>query len=253
MKFSIFKNKDIFIALFGILKNTSSNISLYFEKDRIHLQGMDKSHVCLFDGYLHREWFDIYDKNTDNIENICIDTSIFYTIISSSHVDHTIYLNYDIKADILQIDLLSKDNFNKYFKIPLVNIDYDLINIPTVDYDTDFSILAKKLLEITSQMINFGNDINIQCSEEQINLTTSGINGEMMVNIPIDDLNEYSICEGEVINNTYSLHYIHKMCISSKLCNQIEFSISTTFPMKIKYDLGNNSSLMFFMAPKVMD
>lgn len=256
MKFSIFENKNIFIALFGILKNTSSYICLYFDDNKIHLQGMDKSHVCLFDVYLHKEWFDTYIKEQEGVENICIDTSIFYTIISSSHDDHVIHLNCDSKLDILQIDLLTKctkGEFNKFFKIPLANIEYDLIEIPIVEYDTDFSINAKKILEITSQMINFGNDINIQCSEENINLLTIGISGEMMVKIPMDDLNEYSICEGEIINNTYSLNYIHKMCVSSKLCNQIEFSISMKFPMKIKYDLGNKSSLMFFIAPKVID
>jgi hypothetical protein len=104
-----------------------------------------------------------------------------------------------------------------------------------------------------SQLSNFGNDIIIKCSEEEISLTTNGVSGEMRVDIPIDDLSGYSIIEGEEIILTYSLSYINKMCITNKLSNDIEFSLSNNCPMKISYDLGDNSLLQFFMAPKIND
>jgi hypothetical protein len=41
------------------------------------------------------------------------------------------------------------------------------------------------------------------------------------------------------------------MCITTKLSAEIEWSISADIPLKIKYDLGDNSSVMFFIAPKI--
>lgn len=256
MKISVFEKKDLFIAIFGILKNASSFICIYFEDEKMHIQGMDKSHVCLFDGNLYKNWFDTYEKDTKELEFICIDATVFFNIISSSHDSQIIHIDFKTSSDSINIELLSKDTtekgpFNKYFKIPLANFDYELMDIPKVDYDAEFSISSKKLYEITSQMISFGNDIHIQCSEEKINLITNGIHGEMMVNIPIEDLNEYAICEGENIDINFSLNYIHKMCISTKLSLEIELFISIQYPMKIKYDLGNNSNLIFFIAPKI--
>jgi hypothetical protein len=75
----------------------------------------------------------------------------------------------------------------------------------------------------------------------------------MLVNIPIEDLTEYSIIEDEIIELTYSLNYIHKMCITNKLSSDIEFSLSRKFPMKISYNLGDDSSLIFFIAPKITE
>ena len=75
----------------------------------------------------------------------------------------------------------------------------------------------------------------------------------MLVNIPIEDLTEYSIVEGEVINLSYSLSYINKMCLTNKLSNEIQFSISAEYPMKIRYDLGDDSSIVFYIAPKMND
>ena len=43
----------------------------------------------------------------------------------------------------------TKGEFNKFFKMPLVEFDYDLMDIPLVDYDAEFSIASKKIYEIT--------------------------------------------------------------------------------------------------------
>jgi proliferating cell nuclear antigen len=147
----------------------------------------------------------------------------------------------------------TKGEFNKHFKIPLADYEYDEMNIPVVEYDAEFSISSKKICEITSQMLSFGTDLNIKCSEERIDLVTDGIVGEMLVNIPIDDLNEYSIVEGDVIDLKYSLNYIAKMCLTNKLSSEVIFSISADSPMKINYDLGDDSSIVFYIAPKISD
>ena len=52
------KKKDVFVSLFQTLKNCSSVISMKINSELIHIQGMDKSHVCLFDLKLYFEWFD---------------------------------------------------------------------------------------------------------------------------------------------------------------------------------------------------
>jgi hypothetical protein len=43
------------------------------------------------------------------------------------------------------------------------------------------------------------------------------------------------------------------MCLTTKLSSEIEFGISGEFPMRIKYDLGDNSQVIFFIAPKMAD
>lgn len=259
MKLSINdKNKkDLFIALFQTLKNCSTIISIFFKKDHLFIQGMDKSHVCLFEVRILNDWFTIYEINTDDVENVSIDSHTFHTIISKVHDSQNILIYYKGNTDILNIDLASENNntskgdYNKYFKIPLVDFDIDIMSIPETEYEAEFSIVAKKMCEITSQMLLFGNDINFKCCQEEINLITNGTNGEMLVKVPIDDLNEYSIVENEVIDIKYSLGYIDKMCITNKLSNEIQFFLNTENPMKIKYDLGDDSSVVFYIAPKV--
>jgi len=259
MKLSILdKNKrDTFIALFQLLKNGSNTLKLIFNVDHLYIQGMDKSHVCLFDIKIAASWFASYEIVDSDSTEICIDTHSFYTIISISHSQEhqTLFIHYDADPENLNIDFVNENNlkgeFSRYFQMPLADLEMDLLHIPEVDYDAEFTVSSKKMSEIVSQLTLFGDTMDIKCSEEKIDLIASGVLGKMLVNIPIDDLTEYGINEGETIELSYSLNYIHKMCLTTKLSADVEFSISEACPMRIKYDLGNESYVTFYLAPKI--
>jgi proliferating cell nuclear antigen len=250
------KKKETFVSLFQVLKNCSSVVNIMFNIEHVHIQGMDKSHICLFNIKITKEWFSNYDIK--EVTKISFDTNIFHSIISTkSDYQDLIIIMDDVDQDILHINFLSqekeskKNEFNKFFKMPLIEYEYEEMNIPNVDYEAEFSLSSKQITDMFSQLSNFGSDIIIKCSEEDINLTTNGINGEMKVDIPIDDLTSYSIVEGELILLSYSLTYINKMCITNKLTSDIDFSLSNEIPMKISYNLGEDSFMEFFIAPKI--
>jgi proliferating cell nuclear antigen len=250
------KKKDVFVSVFQVLKNCTSLICAHFEDNRLHIQGMDKSHICLFDIKLDKTWFAKYDVS--NGMRICFDTNVFHSIISTKGENQDLIITMeDAGQETLHIKFDSPDakkgDFKKSFKMPLADYDYDEMHIPEVDYDAEFSLSSKQISEMFSQMSNFGSDIIIKCSEEDISLNTNGVTGEMRVDIPIDDLTSYSIVEGAEIKLTYSLAYMNKMCITNKLSTDIDFSLSNDRPMKIEYSLGENSSMVFFIAPKVED
>jgi len=263
------KNKiSIFEAIFQLLKTASSCVQFVFLEDGLKIEGMDKSHVCLFKIKMGAEWFSEY--NFETAQTINVDTSIFHTILSHVNSD-ILVLKYDEENnDILNIELLTQDSnedtnkkekekdkdkskktFDRYFSIPLIDADFESINIPEMEYDAEFKLECKKIHDLTSQMILFGNTLNIICSEEGIDLKTTGDSGTMKVNLPIDELSEFSISEGESLDIGFSLHYIHKMCLTTKLGKEVQFSISANFPICIDYDLGENSSVVFYVAPKM--
>jgi proliferating cell nuclear antigen len=249
------KKKELFVSLFHILKSCSSTINLSLTSDSMHIQGMDKSHICLFNVILNSKWFDEY--KIDNDVKISFSSSVFYSIISTKTDNQNLHI-FMKNADDDQLEIkfesegdTKKKDFKKSFKMPLIEYEYEEMNIPTPDYDAEFSFSSKQISDIFSQLNNFSDDIIMQCSENDVNLSANGANGEMKVEIPIDELTSFSIVEGEIITLTYSLAYINKMCITNKLSTDIDFSLSNECPLKINYDLGDNSNLVFFIAPKM--
>lgn len=266
--------KDIFISIFSLLKSASSQINLTIDKETFHIQGMDKSHVCLFDLTLTNKWFSYYEVNQKH--NLCFDASIFYSMINTKSSEQALlftleddtseYLLIEFKnsQDQKSVSNKSKLDFNKIFKLPLIEYEYEEMNIPNVDYDAEFFIQSKKVTDILSQLHNFGDDLNIICSLECIKFKTYNNSVEMRVDIPVDELSAYSVNDDEtneeIVNVNYSLIYISKMCITNKLTEDIEFCLNKELPMKIEYYLEDKkcdseiaSTLKFYIAPKLMD
>jgi proliferating cell nuclear antigen PCNA len=253
------KKKDIFVSLFQVIKNCSALINATFDEERMFIQGLDKSHICLFNVIISKNWFSKYDlgenNKTDKLQ-LCFDSNVFHSIISTKCDDQDLIIKTDdTNGDIMYINFESpktkKGEFKKSFKMPLADYEYEEMHIPDVEYDAEFTVSSKEIADIFAQLSNFGNDIIINCSDEEVRLMTNGVSGEMRVDIPVEDLSTYSVVEGENIVLTYSLVYVNKMCITNKLSNEIEFSLSNQCPMKIHYNLGDDSSLVFYIAPKM--
>lgn len=259
MKLIIDNNKklEVFVAIFQILKNWSTNINIHFQNDKLYIQSMDKSHICLANIEISKEWFTDYYIETNT--KISVDSTHLATI-----------MNYALKHDILEckfedesdpdklyINFLNnketKGAFDHFFEIPLIDFDEDCLDVPFVDYDVEFVTNAKKISELFSELLVFGSDLNIFCDENILEFNSSGDSGKLKVNIPIDDLHEYSISEGEKMNVSYSLSHLSKMCTSTKLSSNISISISAEYPMALQYNLEDNSKIVFYIAPKVMD
>jgi len=247
--------KDTFIALFHLLKNVSTIIHMTFEPTRIHIQGMDTSHVCLYDAVLMKEWFQEYEAETT--ATIAFNVAIFHQIIS--HKSENCAIVVSTQEESLLLDLLpletSSGEYIKHFKLPLCdNYEYEEMLIPPCEYDAEFSMSTKQIFDIISQMVTFGTNLCVKCSEEKIELAASGSNGEMVVDICTEDLTEYSIVEDQTIELTFAMSFVHKM-LSNKLSNEIEFFVSLENPLKIKYcldqDANTDSVLLFYIAPKL--
>jgi len=250
------KKKDLFHALFLVLKGATSHLHTSLNSDRIHIQGMDKSHVCLFDLHLQSAWFDTYQ--VDEPLHICFDASIFCSMLSTKSDDQHISVKMT-SADALDIELVNDESskaangYNKYFTLPLMEYDYAEMSIPDTDYDAEFALPSKNITNLLAQLSNFGTDLKVTCMDDDVDFETKGPWGDMRVRVHIDDMSSYSVVEGQTLRVTYSLAYVSKMCVTNKLSAEVEFALSGESPMRVKYDLGDNSSLVFYMAPKVSE
>lgn len=250
--------KDLFVSIFQVMKHFSNAMKIVFKEDNMFIQGMDRSHISLFEIKIMKNWFSGYDRTSNDKESICLDTNIFFNVISMCSENHTLIIEYDDDPDNINIKCVCENNkkgdFEKFFNIPLLDIETEYFEIPDVDYQVDFSINSKKMNEIISQLLIFGDVLNIKCCEENIKMISTGVSGEMNVNIPVDDLTEYSFIEyDDELNVSFGLGYIQKMCVHPKIASEISVSISNDYPMRMKYELGNDSHCIFYLAPKSED
>lgn len=267
------QKQETFIAIFQLLKNWSNVINMNFENDKLYIQAMDKSHVCLADINITDDWFEHYDCQTNN--KICVDSTHFAILMNYGLNNGTIELKFEDESEPekLFINFLNNKNavsnddnvkpadkkksvkgsFDHYFELNLIDNEEDGLVIPEVDYDVDFVIDSKKFVDVLSELNTFGQKLNIVCNENVVDLNASGDSAKLKVSIKTDELEEYAIGEDSTLDVSFSLTHVCKMCCSLKLSKMMSISLSQEYPMALKYDLGEKSNVIFYVAPQMID
>ena len=138
--------------------------------------------------------------------------------------------------------------------MPLVDMDEETLQIPDIEYTAEFSLNSSVFASLINQLKTFGETVEIDCSEENISLHSHSVDsGKMSVEIKNDDLSEFAIVEDASLNLSFSLHYLHSICLYQKISKEISIHLCDNYPLKIVYDLGDQAYIHFYLAPKMND
>jgi len=260
MNFQITDNSraDIFANIFQHVKLFADLINITFDDDKMYLQTMDSSRVSIFEVILPKTWFDEYEITSNEPVTIGIHANMLFKVLNTR--DKSQMLNFVLsenESDTLNIHFTNdnKSVFDKHFEIPLIEIEADLMSIPTFESDADITIPSATFASIINQLQIFGDTIEFKCDEDKIQLySISSESGKMIVDIEIDDLTSYSITEDNAMNISFSLSKLHNICLYNKMAKEIEILLTENYPMKITYDLGiEDAKMIFYLAPKIGD
>jgi len=260
---------EAFILLFQNLRTFTDSVNMQFTKEGLFIQTMDTSHVSIVELNIPSEWFSTYECTETQSLGIHID--IFSKILATKDKSQILTIEYNNHTDKLDIHFTScpVDSsipeqkkgklsdvkiYNTHFEIPLIDLESEHMQIPVVDYAAEFSLSSVNFANIVSQLKLFGDTMDIECSENNIVLYSTGVeNGKMMVEINIDDLTEFSINEGEQLSISFGLTYLHNICAFHKLTKEIDLKICNNYPLCAAYALEDNATLRVYLAPKITD
>ena len=106
-------NGEIFTTLFQHMKLFTENVNVYFREDELFIQGMDKSHVSIFEIKLPKDWFDKYELSTEII--LGINTNILFKVLNTREKTHErfVVLHFwqrccDLPSRVLSRDFLAR-------------------------------------------------------------------------------------------------------------------------------------------------
>lgn len=243
--------------IFNNLKHFSESIVLNFSEDGVYIQGMDTSHICLFECKITNDWFDEYSYNVNNdneVGEIGISTKILGKVISTFNEEQVMEMEVNKKNDYLKLNFINgTKSCDKFFELPILDIDIEKLIIPELESDVDLTLPSKRMYDLVSQFQIFNDDLEMSFSDSEIFMKASGVDGSMTVKMSLDDVSEYAIGENLVLKQTFSLRYFHMMCLFNKLSNELTLAFKENNPMLMLYDIGENSYIRFFMASKFDD
>lgn len=215
------------------IKNISNTILLTCDESGLYAQGMDGSHICLFELKIGSEWFDNYD--CDEPSSMGINCEMLYKIISCLKEGQHINMKHNQTTSKLEIDLLG-NSYDKSFELKLIDVYTELMTLPEKEYAADIKFVSQDYAELINQLSIFGEKLKITCNDNII-LNSENDFGKVDIIVNKDDIIEYMIEQDSEIESLFGLKYIQMITRFAKLNKEVCIHISNDFPIKFVYSL----------------
>ena len=266
---------SIFSEILKKIKIFTDNVVIQFTNEYMYIQGMDSSHVVIFELKLYSDWFETYIITKENAYEFGINTNIISKILSVR--DETQYIRLvqnDDDHDKLSIGFINENEqtkskkqendvdtqpkksncYEKFFHLPLVDIDCDMFEIPPTEYDATLELESKNIKGLIDNFALFDVSIlDFTFNQDDISLTTSGLETNMKVNILHEQMELYSITENTEFKNSFNLNFIHKICQFSKISKNVQIQQTKDRPLEFTYMIDDVNTFRFYLAPSIND
>ena len=209
---------------------------------------------------------------------ITINSSTLFKILNSRDKQQTLTIVYDAESrDTLKIVFQlrpageeggagagadSSNIFDKEFCIPLVEMIADVMTIPEEEnYDGEIALPSSTFERNVDTMKKmFYDTMEIQCSHREVSFYCNNVeSGKMRVYIQKRDEADEQEGDNEdeddedQLRLSFSLNYLCNISLYHKIAKEIVLNLSSGYPMKAVYDLGQGVSIIFYLAPKIDD
>ena len=271
-------NPDFLLKYFKSIEEIIDILTIIIDKNGLSIQTMDNSHISVIDSFIDKEEFSSYNYTANN-KTIIIGVNLkqLCKILSVTDKLDTVLLSLDKGLD--KLTLIFENIYRKSeFSMRLIDTDLDTLDIPSLDFEQEIDIsfnrfnrLCQEINIVKSKNIKF--DVNADDKTINIygdgdfgyikttlkeNLTTNNKkfivkkqNGKIVLNKKTEDYTVYSFRNTFTIE--FSLTKIESILKIGSLCNQLLINLSENNPMKLEFNISDNSYLHYYIAPKIVD
>jgi len=234
----------IFKKIIDAVKDLVKDTSIEFSKDGFTLNAMDSSHVSLV--YLNINT-SLSEYMCEQDEVISLSTETLYKILKTC--DNNSTLTCQNNNNKLEIVAHNDDRYMN-FSQNLLDLESDAMMIPNIEYPCKIIMSCGEFQKICRDMREFGEDIRIMVSPNNLKLSTANGGEHMDIEYNIDKSNLQIESEAS-IEICFSLKYLCLFCKATPLCDNVTLFIGVEQPIQVKFAISESEHLSFFLAPKI--
>lgn len=275
-------NPNYLLHLFKSIEDIIPETSFIIDSNGLNIKSMDESHTCLLDILINKEQFDIYNYkfSAKNITlSLSLKTLCKFLAISEKEDKITFKIS-DKNAEYIAL-IFDNDLRKTKYKLQLYDIEVDNTELNLIDYTVDINMDIKRFIKSCSSVNVIGSDdITFNIKNSKIFVSGTGELGSVKSQLKIESkesktkklvlkknksgkirvhkkstVNTYIInrMTRENLDASFSLKHILKILKISSICSRINVNISDNVPLKLYFDLGKNSHINYYIAPKCND
>jgi len=250
MELSI-SNIDIFKKVFESIKELDIvDTNFEFTKQGLKIENMDASHTSLVYLNLSKDFFESYTCNTDI--TVGLNIPVFCKILKACRDTDSLGITKNKNDNFLCL-VVSNTDKNQEFELPEMEIDTDKLCI--VDKYQYIINIASDVFNRIIHDISVVDGSNVRLTVQDNNILRWSIEGDLgktSLETKIENT-KHGESTRQRLTNSFSINFMKKFIKSSNLGQDksITLSMENDIPIKLSSDLGNQSEIKFYIAPKI--
>jgi len=246
-----FKNAKFIRGVFEAISALIDETRLIIDPEKgLSMTSMDGAHICLVDLNLKKE--DMDEFVTKDHYELGLKLEDLVKIIKRGTANDEITFSHDPKDKKLVIEMKAENSKKtRKFTLTLIDIDVEEINVNQLD-DIPFDNKCQFKVGILDEAIK---DAEIFSEVLQINVkdtlkfAAEGITGDMAYVLEKDELisSEFTT-ESE---GNFAIQFLKNILKITSITDQVSMSLKSESPVKMKFNILNNSYIQYFLAPRV--
>lgn len=233
------------------IKDLVSETNMDWDDSGIRIQGMDAAHIALSNILLTASDCECY--HVQESITVGLDVLRISKILAMANTEDTCELF--IKSDqdaTLSILLESPDSSKKaLFEIPLLEIDMEFMDIPDTTYDHEIQITSSEIPSAIREMSFLGDVVQFAIQDDEFQININGQNGKGQRSWKGDLVKIRS--STDKFSQPFPIKYMLLALKATTTTQTLVLEMSDNLPLRISCLFGKGSSIVNFVAPKIVD
>ncbi len=214
--------------------------------DGLRLKAMDPSHVIMIDLYFPAESFEEYESQEE--EHLGVNLEEFSKILRRAGSEDKLELS--SRKD--KMEIIFKGRFKRKFIEPLLELEYQDLPDPKIDFKADARMIADQLREAIRDIELMGDSVSFETRDNKLIIYNESEIGKAVVEMDVESGSLLSLENDGEQKATYGLDYINNLLPAVQKAEIARIQFSTDMPCKITFELPQGARLVAYIAPRTV-
>lgn len=236
------KNVVLFQKAVNAISAFISEGNFRFSNNGISLKAIDPSQIVLVNYNVAKSAFDKYDLEPNFIG---IDLGELNKIMQRALPNDRMHLDLDEN----EMHVKFEGDLSRSFKLPLIDISEEEVNIPAPKFDAKVSINARILKEALKDASLFGSSVILRAKGSIFSIEARGSQG-VLKTVTKETTNVTVKADSEVVSK-YSLNFLQNIVKEADNESHVTLELKSDAPMKASFKIGE-STIEFYLAHMIL-
>ena len=213
----------------------------------------------------------------DGLEMIAMDPAnvamVIYRLLSSSFTEYEVSEDQEIglnlqnlrqvlrrasPSDVLTLEVADnklviqlRGASTRTFSLPLLDLEEKEQKIPNLSFMVTVSTPSSVLNDAISDVDIIAESVSFSAEPDKFMVSAEGDLSKAHIEIKSGDDTQIRTESTAKIKAKYSIEYLKKMIIASKLADKVEVHFKDDYPLRLDYKVIDRLSMSFILAPRV--